>query len=183
MCFAEYRPDMEPPDDCEQNYIRKIKFRDKHDRYLFICSSTCKLLAAKKTTFILRVRGGVGEPNVDRRANEVPYLTNIKFMWNGLPCIDFQELVMNPLDNGLGSITVNGATLLETVRMTDPGGVLGMEPEALAACWCGLDATPGRPRGARAGAPGDRPQGHRGSGLRAARRRGALGAPKLTSCT
>ena len=59
-------------------------------------------------------------------------------MWNGLPCIDFQEKIVYPLNNGLGSVYVKGsgnvgATLLQTVRQRDPGGVLGNPPRAAAA--------------------------------------------------
>jgi hypothetical protein len=74
---------------------------------------------------VLRVRGGTNDPNSDKRFNEIPYLSNIRFEWDGLPTIDFQERVMNQLDNGLGSILQSGATLLATVNEVDPGGRLG----------------------------------------------------------
>ena len=50
----------------------------------------------------LRLRGGSPDANNDSKHNEIPYLSNMRFMWSGLPSIDFQDLVMNPLNNGLG---------------------------------------------------------------------------------
>ena len=37
------------------------------------------------------------------------------------------------LENGLGSMLINGGTLLETVKRQDPGGVLGNPMRAVAA--------------------------------------------------
>ena len=73
----------------------------------------------------IRMRGGTPDPNNDSKHNTIPYLTNIKFIYNGLPCIDFQERVMDPLNNGLGSMNVKGATLLQTALEQDPGGLRG----------------------------------------------------------
>ena len=58
-------------------------------------------------------------------------------MWDGLPCIDFQEKIMYPLNMGIGSVYVKGsnqtgATLLQTVKQTDPGGTLGTPARAVA---------------------------------------------------
>ena len=40
----------------------------------------------------IRLRGGTGsEPNTDSKFNEIPYLSKMNFMWNGLPCLDFDE--------------------------------------------------------------------------------------------
>ena len=81
----------------------------------------------------VRIRGGAGsEPNTDSKFNEIPYLTKMNFMWNGLPCLDFDERVLNVLNNGLGSINIKSGTLLATVRRTDPGGLLGNPPRAVA---------------------------------------------------
>ena len=41
---------------------------------------------------VMRIRGG--GPNSDKNFNDIPYLTNMKFLWNGLPCIEFNERVM-----------------------------------------------------------------------------------------
>jgi hypothetical protein len=79
----------------------------------------------------LRLRGS-GDPNNDSKFNEIPYLTKIRFEWDGLPCIDFQERILNQLDNGLGSMLHSGATLLMTVNRTDPGGVFGNPMRAVA---------------------------------------------------
>ena len=79
----------------------------------------------------LRLRGS-GDPNNDSKFNDIPYLTNMRFEWDGLPCLDFGEKILNPLNNGLGSMNVKGATLLETVQERDPGGRLGNPPRAAA---------------------------------------------------
>ena len=68
----------------------------------------------------LRNRGGTpgGQAmytNQDTKFNDIPYLTNMRFMWNGIPCVDFQIKVVFPLNNGLGSITVGDDTLLIVV--------------------------------------------------------------------
>ena len=74
------------------------------------------------TNFIssLRLRGGMMNPNVDPKYNEIPALSVRKFIYDGLPKVDFNELVLYPLNAGLGSISMNGATLLATVRRSDP---------------------------------------------------------------
>ena len=106
--------------------------------FVFICdscntASKCYLIGQPTAHFAttLRVRGGAGDPSSDKRFNEIPYLTNIRFEWDGLPSIDFQERVLNQLDNGLGSILQSGATLLQTVNERDPGGRLGNPFEQL----------------------------------------------------
>ena len=71
-------------------------------------------------------------PNVDPKYNEIPALSVRKFIYDGLPKVDFNELVLYPLNAGLGSISMNGATLLATVRRSDPGGVFGVPPRAAA---------------------------------------------------
>ena len=80
----------------------------------------------------LRLRGSGNDFNNDKTHNEIPYLSKIGFLWNGLPMIDFQEFVMNPLNNGLGSISMKDATLLATVQRSDPGGVFGNPTRAAA---------------------------------------------------
>ena len=74
---------------------------------------------------VLRIRGAGSDPNTDSKFNDIPYLTKMNFMWNGLPCIDFDEKVLNMLNNGLGSLNIKGGTLLSTVRRSDPGGIFG----------------------------------------------------------
>ena len=90
----------------------------------------------------LRLRGGMSPRNEyvnnDSKFNEIPYLTNIKFLWNGRPCIDFNLKVMFQIDNGLGSITVGSDTLLKTAQLTDEGGALG-NPSAAACAAMGED--------------------------------------------
>ena len=79
-------------------------------------------------SFMLRIRGGA--PNSDKNFNDIPYLTNMKFLWNGLPCIEFNERIMYPLNMGLGSFYHKGATLLRTAMQRDPGGALGIPTTA-----------------------------------------------------
>ena len=63
------------------------------------------------TLQILNLRGGGPE---DKNRNEISYLTNIKFQWNGLPMIDFIEKIIYPLNMGLGSVSLgkHGRTCL-----------------------------------------------------------------------
>lgn len=83
--------------------------------------------------YLVRIRGGGGDDiNNDSKFNDIPALTRLNFMWNGLPCIDFDENVLNIFDAGLGSISSDGDTLLDTVNRTDAGGVLGAPPRAAA---------------------------------------------------
>ena len=56
----------------------------------------------------------------------------MNFKWNGFPCIDFDESILNILNNGLGSMNIKGGTLFMTVRREDPGGILGNPPRATA---------------------------------------------------
>ena len=90
---------------------------------------------------VIRIRGGAPHyehVNNEKHFNEIPYLTNIKFLWNGRPCIDFNLKVMFQIDNGLGSVTVGNNTLLSTAKLTDEGGVLG-NPSAAACAVMGDD--------------------------------------------
>ena len=80
----------------------------------------------------IRLRGSGPDPNNDRRYNQIPYLDSRKFFWNGLPCIDFNERIYIPIQNGLGSISMKGATLLQTVRQTAPGSLRGIPTRAAA---------------------------------------------------
>ena len=62
----------------------------------------------------LRLRGGARDnPNEDSKNNDIPYLTKANFSWDGLPCFEFIERVMYPIDNGL----------LSTLGPTYPDGV------------------------------------------------------------
>ena len=78
-----------------------------------------------KPVVVIRLRGAGNNPNHDRNYNDIPYLTKRNFQWNCLPTIDFNERVLNLLNNGLGSVSIKSGTLLATVRETDPGGRLG----------------------------------------------------------
>lgn len=76
---------------------------------------------------ILNLKGGGNE---DKNRHDIPYLTNMKFAWNGLPMIDFIEKILYPLNMGLGSFSMGKpgrtATLLLTAKRRDPGGLLGV---------------------------------------------------------
>ena len=106
-----------------------------HTNTLIRCDSLMPLLMDIHTTSInsLRLRGGGGDANSSKDYNQIPYLTNMNFKWNGLPCIDFQERVLYPLNNGLGSVLCNGATLLATCKRSDPGAIHGTPSTAAAA--------------------------------------------------
>ena len=114
-------------------YLQEIPIYDEysssHKHFHVMMTSHGKLNCFKA----LRLRGRGDDPNHDSKNFEIPYLTNAKFRWDGLPCIDFREKVLNVLENGLGSMLINGGTLLETVKRQDPGGVLGNPMRAVAA--------------------------------------------------
>ena len=75
-----------------------------------------------KIIHVIRVRGS---GDTDKKIHEIPYLNDIRFMWNGRPCIDFTDKVMYPLNNGLASITLGKASLYTTALERDPAGILG----------------------------------------------------------
>ena len=67
---------------------------DPFSNYSILVAAT---VVEKQKKSPLRLRGGgetLANPNVDDRSSEIPYLTNSRFMWNGLPCIDFLEKTM-----------------------------------------------------------------------------------------
>ena len=127
------RRDMEPPDECVQKSRLWLVDLDPN-------IAMDMLLASRlQNSKLLRLRGaGDPNPNQDSKFNEIPYLSKMNFTWNGLPCIDFDEKILNILNNGLGSMNIKGGTLLQTVRRTDPGGLNGNPPRAAATpsiCW------------------------------------------------
>ena len=63
--------------------------------------------------------------NNDSKFNDIPMLTAMRFLWNGIPTIDFLHKVGYILNNGLGSVVVDGSTLLECAQLRDIGGPLG----------------------------------------------------------
>ena len=82
----------------------------------------------------MRLRGGGDDnPSTDSKFGDIPYLTNVKFYWDGQPKVDFNETIMYILDNGLASMSIRGGTLLDAVKyQTDPGGLFGVPPRAAA---------------------------------------------------
>ena len=125
------RRDMEHLDVCIPDF--KVKFAFSNEIEAVHCMLMYGRSLSNLSMKTIRLRGGTGsEPNTDSKFNEIPYLSKMNFMWNGLPCLDFDEKVLNILNNGLGSINIKSGTLLATVRRTDPGGILGNPPRAAA---------------------------------------------------
>ena len=122
------RRDMEPSDGTERCLSNNKRMINSFSTFAFLFIAGISMPMSS-----LRMRGG-GD---DEKYNDIPSLTSSKFMWDGLPCIDFQEKIMYPLNMGLGSVYVKGsnqtgATLLQTVKQTDPGGTLGTPARAVA---------------------------------------------------
>ena len=130
------RRDMEPPlrvlndlgwyFELESNTFTRISFSNDMLIVTTITATSGSLFSS------LRIRGGMDNPNVDNKSADIPYLTEKKFIWDGLPCIDFIEKVVFPIENGLATMTVKGYSLLDTCRQTDAGGVFGNPPRAVA---------------------------------------------------
>ena len=112
--------------------IRLIKTEHQSsDYYLHYDNYELMLFAygLGKHEYTLRLRGG---GDTDKRIHEIPFLNDIKFIWNGRPCIDFIDKIMYPLNNGLASVTLGKSSLYNTAMETDPAGRLGV-PLLLAA--------------------------------------------------
>ena len=127
LTFLELRRNMEPPD---VRYVQEFLLLNKNSlrSFHFVYS----ISGAKIASGTLRLRGKGDDVNNDSKHHDIPYLTNIKFRWDGLPCIDFRERVLHILENGLGTTLAGGGTLLQTVLETDPGGRLGNPARAVA---------------------------------------------------
>ena len=125
--FLELRRNMEPPD---VRYLQE--FCELNENSLRTLHIPHYISAVKIGIGSLRLRGKGDDVNNDSKHHDIPYLTNIKFRWDGLPCIDFRERVLHILENGLGTILTGGGTLLQTVLETDPGGRLGNPARAIA---------------------------------------------------
>ena len=78
----------------------------------------------------MRLRGGMD--TFDKQANDIPFLTRVKFQWDGQPKIHFQETVMYQLNAGLGSVTLKNDSLFDTAVQRDAGGIFGVPPRAAA---------------------------------------------------
>ena len=115
---------MEPP---EANMVIGVFNNDKR-----VLQVILHMPILFKPVVVIRLRGAGNNPNHDRNYNDIPYLTQRNFQWNCLPTIDFNERVLNLLNNGLGSVSIKSGTLLATVRETDPGGRLGNPMRAVA---------------------------------------------------
>ena len=121
---------MEPTDE-----VFHLELKIIHSDVIYYLYGVCNLQLLKTLSLhhYFRLRGGGSDnPNVDEKTGEIPALTNSKFSWNGVPCIDFMERVMMPLENGLQSMSIKGWSLLATVKRRDAGGVLGNPARAVA---------------------------------------------------
>ena len=88
--------EMEPSDGNHNNkrydylsYNKRVINSSSTLAFLFIAGISLPL---QTTSCTLRIRGGTDED--DKRYNDIPILTASKFMWDGLPCVDFQEKIM-----------------------------------------------------------------------------------------
>ena len=61
-------------------------------------------------------------PNPDPYYGVIAALDPGKFKWNGIPHPNFREMFWDHMRSGLGTISENGSTLLETALGTDIGG-------------------------------------------------------------
>ena len=85
--------------------------------------TNCFCVTNCNSAHAIRIRGGAGDTiNVDKNSNVIPYLSTMRFSYNGLPQIDFETKTLNPFKNGLGSITLDKNTLLQTAEQTDTCG-------------------------------------------------------------
>ena len=73
----------------------------------------------------IRIRGGMNNPKDDEKTDEIPALKNKRFFWDGLPRLDFNEAIMQPLENGLATVMIKGFSLLDGCRQRDAGGLFG----------------------------------------------------------
>ena len=104
------------------------------DQFIKIHMHSTMHVKITSSNLSIRLRGGGDDnPNTDSKFGDIPYLTNAKFYWDGQPKVDFNERVMYILDNGLASMSIKGGTLLDAVKhQTDPGGLFGVPPRAVA---------------------------------------------------
>ena len=123
---STYRRNMEPTDD-GTHFCYEIDYGGHRTAFSITTSAWWQM---EHYMMSMRLRGGADEQ--DKNYNDIPYLTKRNFIWDGIPCLDFREKIMYPLDNGLGSIWQKGGTLLQTVKYVDPGGVRGNPPRAAA---------------------------------------------------
>ena len=79
-----------------------------------------------------RLRGGMDNPNTDEKSFDIPYLKDKGFFWDGMPCIDFMEVIVFPLENGLSTMSVKGYSLLDACNESDGGGNFGVPARAVA---------------------------------------------------
>ena len=120
---------MEPPD----GFWKGLQMSDQHVYIPLICNSPntgqimqyglIEICVIPNTS--IRVRGGMDNPKDDDKTDEIPSLKNKRFSWDGLPRLDFIEVIQQPLENGLATIMIKGWSLLDAGRRRDAGGVFG----------------------------------------------------------
>jgi hypothetical protein len=106
---------MEPPDE-------KIYSFDEESYYNYYNVDFDKNANCGNTT--LRIRGAGPNDSDTNEAHKIPYLSSKNFVMDGLPHIDAQQTIIQPLNMGLGTVLQKGWSLLETAQQIDAGGVL-----------------------------------------------------------
>ena len=80
--------------------IADIAFKREYFYVPTMAEAYCILMMVKQKYIydcgFIRLRGGGpgNYPSSDKNYNDIPYLTNIRFMWNGEPCLNFVERIM-----------------------------------------------------------------------------------------
>ena len=106
---------MEPPDE-------KIYSFDEESYYNYYNVDFDKNANCGNTR--LRIRGAGPNDSDTNEPHKIPYLSSKNFVMDGLPHIDAQQTIIQPLNMGLGTVLQKGWSLLETAQQIDAGGVL-----------------------------------------------------------
>ena len=72
----------------------------------------------------MRLRGKGPNDSDNKEASHVPYLSDSKFVYDGIPSVDNVIQIIQVLNMGLGTIMQNGWSLLDTAKKIDAGGEL-----------------------------------------------------------
>ena len=71
---------------------------DKGSIKIYFTIATCHQHTTNGRCYSLRLRGGMNNPNIDRKHSDIPMLSHMKFMYDGQPKIDFTETVLYTLN-------------------------------------------------------------------------------------
>ena len=121
---------MEPPDVVYKG--SEWSFHMTHIVMICIIPNSTENLQYYSCNKTMRIRGGMDNPKDDEKTDEIAALKNKRFFWDGLPRIDFNEAILQPLENGLATVMVKGWSLLDACRQRDAGGLFG-NPSRMAA--------------------------------------------------